>query len=57
MSQIRKSDLTIPAQTNIAELRTIESNLNPACMPFHVSFTKTDLVISIVNAAEKILGK
>jgi hypothetical protein len=39
MSQIRKIDLTIPAQTSVAGLRTIESNLSPAGASLQVSFT------------------
>src|ERR1700742_3671892 len=39
MSKNLKIDLTIPAQTNLAELRTIESNLDPARTPLQVSFT------------------
>jgi acid stress chaperone HdeB len=57
MSQIRKTGLTLPAQTRPAELRTIESNLRPACIPLQVSFTNEALTPSGFSPVSPIADK
>jgi acid stress chaperone HdeB len=57
MSQIRKTGLTLPAQTRPAELRTIESNLHPACIPLQVSFTNEALTPSGFSPVSPIADK